>query len=81
MPRRTIRSIRVPTATSCDAVYPKSGTHTTIGLLLNREQAISLARLLLIASQDWEQVLVTAWRLDRPDGTFEVTVTTVTDDE
>lgn len=63
-------------------VYPVEGSSKTvedlqtIGIKVSREQAIHLARLLLAASQDWDEVDITANRLKaRRDGTFAVTVT------
>lgn len=48
----------------------------TVGLKLSRDQAVHLARVLLAAAHEWDEIDVTAYRLDRrTDGTFTVTVT------
>jgi hypothetical protein len=50
----------------------------TVGLKLSREQAVHLARVLLAAAQDWDEIDITAWRFKKrkADGTYPVTVTT-----
>lgn len=76
-------SIKVDGNVRCLRLYPTKGTKRTVenletvGIKMNREQAIQLARVLLAVSQDWEEVDITGYRL-RPrksDGTFGVTVT------
>ena len=49
----------------------------TVGIKLSREQAIHMARLLLAAAQDWDEIDITAWRVYKrqSDGTYNVTVT------
>jgi hypothetical protein len=49
----------------------------TIGIKLSRDQAIHLARVLLAASQDWDEIDVTAWRVYKrqSDDTYNLTVT------
>ena len=72
----------------CLRIYPVDGnrksTNTiadlkTVGIKLSRDQAIHLARVLLAAAQEWDEIDVTAWRIykRRSDGTHNLTVTTV----
>lgn len=64
-------------------VYPRLGTKKTVQELetvafkLNRQQAIDLARVLLAATQDWQELDITGFRLKKrkSDGTFPITVT------
>jgi hypothetical protein len=46
---------------------------------LNKDQAIELARALLAATQEWEEIDITAYRFEksRADGTYLVTVTSM----
>jgi hypothetical protein len=83
MPRKSPMSIKVDGNVRCLRVYPAKDTKRTvenletIGIKMNREQAIQLARVLLAVSQDWEEIDITGFRL-RPrkaDGTYGVTVT------
>jgi len=78
-------SLRIDTNVRCQRIYPveDSGATTkvaelkTVGIKLSKEQAIHLARVLLAASQDWEEIDITAWRVykRRSDNTYNVTVT------
>jgi len=44
-----MRSIKVPTRVGCISIYPVGDvTHETIGIRMNREQALGLARMLLV---------------------------------
>jgi hypothetical protein len=63
-------------------IYPTSKTKRdiqdlkTIGIRLSREHAIHLARVLLAVTQEWDEVDLTGYRLDRrSDGTQQLTVT------
>jgi hypothetical protein len=64
-------------------VYPAKGTKKdvadlkTVGLVLSKDQAIHLARVLLAAAQEWDELDLTAYRSVRrkADGTYKVTVT------
>jgi len=43
---------------------------------LSKDQAIHLARILLVVSQEWEEIDITAFRLKRRgDGSYQITVT------
>ena len=50
----------------------------TVGMKFTRDQAIHLARVLLAAAQDWDEIDITAWTIykRRSDQTYNVTVTT-----
>lgn len=85
--RKAASSIRIDPNVRCLRIYPvedhKSAKKTisdlkTVGMKLSREQAIHLARVLLAAAQDWDEVDITAWRVYKrqSDGTYNVTVTT-----
>ena len=84
--RVSASSIKIDTNVRCQRIYPvednKQGTRTiaslkTVGIKLTRGQAVHLARVLLAASQEWEEIDVTAWRVykRRTDNTYNVTVT------
>ena len=68
--RRAATSIRVNPKVRAMRVYPVEGTAKTIdelqsvGIKLSREQAIHLARVLLAVSQEWDEVEITAYRLE-----------------
>lgn len=87
--RRSASSIAIDLNLRCQRIYPvedhASRTKTidelkTVGIKLTRDQAIHMARLLLAASQDWDEIDVTAWRVYKRqlDGTYKVTVTSAT---
>jgi hypothetical protein len=49
----------------------------TVGFKVTREQAIHLARVLLVVSQEWTEMEITAYRFDqrKTDETYHITVT------
>jgi len=84
--RVSASSIRIDTNVRCQRIYPiedraydskKIGDLKTVGIKLTRDQAIRLARVLLAASQDWQEIDITAWRIykRKTDNTYNVTVT------
>ena len=83
MKRMTPKSVNLDVNLRCDKVYPslsydKSVKNLkTIGLKLSKEQALQLARLLLVGSQDWEWMDLTAYRYSqrKSDETYHITVT------
>ncbi len=90
MARKTVSSIKIDINLGCQRIYPvedkKNSAKTiadrkTVGLKLSREQAVHLARVLLVASQEWQAVDITAYRQKRSDGTYHVTVTTAEQSE
>lgn len=83
MARKSPRSIRVDPNVRCLRIYPIEDTHKsvkdlkTVGIRLNKEQALHLARVLLAVTQEWDEIDLTAYRLGRrkSDGTYHITVT------
>lgn len=83
MARVTASDISINTNLRCNRVYPISETSKsiadlkTIGVKLTRDQAIHLARVLLATTQDWEEIDLTCYRMERrrSDGTYRITVT------
>ena len=84
--RRAASSIAIDPNVRCLRIYPVEdnansnktiGNLKTVGIRLSRDQAIHLARVLLAAAQDWDEMDITAWRVYRrqTDGTCNVTVT------
>ena len=85
--KKTVRaaasSLKIDSNVRCLRIYPIEGTKKnvaqleTVGIKLNRQQAIHLARVLLAASQDWGSIDVTAFRFEqrKSDSTFRLTVT------
>ena len=83
MPRKSIGSIKLEPNVRCTKIYPTEDTKKnvadlkTIGIKLSKEQAIHLARAILAASQEWEEIDITAYRFNKrqSDGTYQITVT------
>ena len=83
MARKSPRSILINPNVRCLRVYPIEGTEKnvkdlkTIGVKLNKEQALHLARVLLAVTQEWDEIDLTVYRLERrkSDSTYHVTVT------
>jgi len=83
MPRRTTRSVTVDPNIRCHRVYPTEDSKRqisdlqTVGLRLNRDQAVHLATVLLVAARDWNEIDITAYRFEKrkTDGTYHITVT------
>jgi hypothetical protein len=84
--RKTVSSITIDPNARCLRIYPVEdkldGAKTidqlkTVGVKLSREQAIHLARVLLVAAQEWDEIDLTAWRIYKrqSDGTYNLTVT------
>jgi len=84
--RVSASSIKIDTNVRCQRIYPvednKQKTKRiadlkTVGIKLSRGQAVHLARVLLAASQEWEEIDITAWRVYKrqSDNTYNVTVT------
>jgi hypothetical protein len=85
--RQTASSIKIDPNVRCLRIYPvednRNSTKTianlkTVGIKLSRDQAVHLARVLLAAAQEWNEIDITAWRVYKrqSDGTYNVTVTT-----
>ena len=84
--RVSASSIVIDPNVRCQRIYPvadkEHSTKTiadlkTVGIKLSRAQAIHLARVLLAASQEWEEIDITAWRVYKrqTDNTYNITVT------
>lgn len=81
--RKTASGVKVDTNVRCDRVYPTEKTKKTmadlqtIGFRVTREQAVHLARVLLVVAQDWDEIELTAYRFERrnTDGTYRLTIT------
>ena len=84
MPRKSPKSITVNANVRCQKVYPREDSKKnikylkTVGILLSKEQALHLARVLLAVTQEWQKVDITARRFEKrkSDGTYPITVTT-----
>jgi hypothetical protein len=84
--RVSASSLRIDANVRCQRIYPVEDSEApkeiadlkTVGIKLSPEQAIHLARVLLAASQDSEEIDITAWRVYKrhSDNTYNVTVTT-----
>jgi hypothetical protein len=85
--RQTASSIKINPNVRCLRIYPvednRNSTKTianlkTVGIKLSSEQAVHLARVLLAAAQERDEIEITAWRVYKrqSDGTYNVTVTT-----
>jgi hypothetical protein len=70
--RVSASSIKIDTNVRCQRIYPvedsKQKNKTiadlkTVGIKLSRGEAVHLARVLLAASQEWEEIDITAWRV------------------
>lgn len=80
---KTTKKLSVKSNLSALRVYPKPGTKrtienlSTVAIVFNRQQAVSLATRLLIASEAWDKIAVTGFRLKprKSDGHYIVTVT------
>ncbi len=81
MPKKSIINLGVDLRCRCLKVFPPPDAEAyrdlaTLRFRLNREQAYQLARALLAATQDWEEVEVVVHRFERRprDGAFLVSV-------
>ncbi len=89
MSRKSPKSITIDPYVRCQKIYPVEGSNKkvsdlkTVGIKLSKEQAIHLARVLLVVSQDWDEVDITGYRLDKSkrDGTYRLTITSLRPDE
>jgi len=83
MARKSPSNIVIDPNVRCLRIYPIEDTNKnvrdlkTVGIKLNREQAIHFARVLLAVSQEWEEIDITAYRFEKRknDGTYHITVT------
>lgn len=85
--RQTVRTAKIDTNVRCGRIYPIEDSKRqvselkTVGLALNREQAIHLATVLLVAAQSWNEINITGWRFNKrsSDGSYQITVTSLAD--
>ena len=81
--RQSASAVSVDTNVRCLRVYPTEDTKRTVadlqtvGIRLTKEQAIHLARVLLVVTQEWNEVDITAYRFEKrqEDSTFRLTIT------
>jgi hypothetical protein len=81
MKRITAKALDFEIDAKCDKLYPIDPANLnadlkTIGFRLNKKQALSMAKLLLLCSE-WESVDVTIYRKPRKDGTHQITITSM----
>ena len=89
MARKSPKGIEIDPNVRCLRVYPTEETDKsvknlkTVGIKLSREQGIHLARVLLAVTQEWDEIDITAYRLERrkSDGTYHITVTSFRPEE
>ncbi len=89
MPRKSPASITIDPNVRCQRIYPVEDTDKnvkdlkTVGIKLTKEQAVHLARVLLAAAQDWDEIDITAYRFGKrqSDGTYHITVTSFVPEE
>lgn len=82
MPKGALDTIKIDLHVRCLQVYPTAATKgagremAAVGVKLNKEQAINLARALLAATQEWEEFEIVAHRFEKrkTDGTYLLTV-------
>ena len=83
MSRKSPKSISINPNVRCLRVYPVEETEKnvkdlkTVGFKLNNEQALHLARVLLAVTQEWDEIDLTGYRLERrkSDSTYHITIT------
>jgi hypothetical protein len=81
--RKSASAISVDTNVRCLRIYPTERTTRTVselqpvGIKLSKDQAIHFARVLLVAAQDFDEIDITAYRLEvrQSDRTYRLTVT------
>lgn len=81
--RKSASAVKVDTNVRCSRIYPTEDTKKTVadlqsvGIKLTKEQAVHLARVLLVVAQDWNEIDVTAYRFEKrnADGTYRLTIT------
>jgi hypothetical protein len=86
--RKSASSVTVDTNVRCLRVYPTEDTKRTVaelqsvGIKLSKDQAIHLARVLLVVTQEWDEIEITAYRFDRrrEDQMYRLTVTSQVDE-
>ncbi len=87
MSRQSVKEISVKANLRCQRIYPVESNNKhvselkTVGIKINKYQAIDLARALLAATQEWDEMELTGYRLKRrSDNTFQLTLTSYIND-
>lgn len=83
MARKSPTSISIDPNVRCLRIYPVEDTSKnvrdlkTIGIKLNKEQDLHLARVLIAVTQEWDEIDITAYRFEKrkSDNTYHITVT------
>jgi len=82
--RKSAASLVINPNVRCKRIYPVENSKIvnlsdlkTIGIKMTSEQAIHLARVLLAASQEWDEIDITGFRFERrkTDDTYSLTIT------
>jgi hypothetical protein len=81
--RQSASAVSVDTNVRCLRIYPTEDTKRTVsdlqtvGIRLTKKQAIHLARVLLVVTQEWDEVDITAYRFKKrqEDGSYRLTIT------
>jgi len=89
MSRKSTKNITLDSHVRCLKIYPTENTRRninelkTIGIKLNKEQAIHLATILLAASHEWDLIDITGYRYNKrkSDNTYTLTITSLQNDE
>jgi hypothetical protein len=81
MPKKPLTSLIIDTHVRCLQVFPKEKETgykdlKTMGIRLSREEALHLARAILAATQEWEEVELVVHRFDKrkSDNTYLLSV-------
>lgn len=81
MPKKLLTSLTIDTHVRCLQVFPKEKQAAykdlkTMGVKLSREEALHLARAILAATQEWEEVELVVHRFDKrkSDNTYLLSV-------
>jgi len=81
MPKKPLTSITIDTHIRCRQVFPPENQAaykdlTIMGVRLSREEALHLARAILAATQEWQEVELVVHRFDKrtSDNTYLLTV-------
>lgn len=85
MPRKTATSVRVDPNIRAIRIYPIEETQKqvadlqTVGIKLSRDEAVRLAKVLLVMAQEYDEIDLTGHRFERrrSDGTYPLTVTSM----
>jgi hypothetical protein len=81
VPKKPITSLTIDTHVRCRQIFPKEKDAAykaleTMGVRLTREEALHLARAILAATQEWEEVELVVHRFDKrkSDNTYLLSV-------